>query len=153
MDRLENCLLLRRDVHSSFDDYQFGLYQGPAPGSYVCSFFIKWLLTESTKFFKFRVIIFERSGSATFRNYSGQNIPPPINSDKEVNDRYKIQTDNNLTYVLLKHHFTVGLLRNVAGYGQLGSQRALGAHTALNADHIATYLRRLNPNLNNQPNH
>lgn len=28
IDREENCILLRSDIHKCFDDYQFGFYQG-----------------------------------------------------------------------------------------------------------------------------
>lgn len=144
MDIIDNCLLLRRDVHSSFDDYQFGIYHN---GSYVRCVTIKWLVNESEHFLKFRIIIFEKTGASTFSNCAGQPLFDQTRMDTDILENYPGTNFNSrLTVLLLKHHFTVGLLRHVAGYGQSGNRKALGAYKFLSHNHFENYKKRLNPN-------
>jgi len=81
-------MLLRADIHSLFDDYQWGIWieQGATP----------------------RVFRFEYSAATALQSYNSAVVsitPPNLGADEPPNRH------------LLRHHFWIALLLHVKGFG------------------------------------
>lgn len=77
-------------------------------------------------------MIFEKSSASTFVKEAGQYLENPDLTDPELISRHGKPNSNMVIEpstmpLMLKYHFNLGLLRNVAGYGREAIKDGIGA--------------------------